>query len=253
MMVYCTCGYHTCKKSYKTKQAKAQHLAGVKAAKKKKTTNSLKNKERSGAQKAAKTRLENYLNASAEEKARIDEIRHQAAVKAIQSRRSKKIKSTKKERPHRNVDWSIAVEKAQNTEKAALEVTKWRINQLTSKTKWQLVEFSGKKGHESVGIVDLLAIRKNHVRMKKKVGLKPGDLFDMVLIQVKGGGASWPSLNDIHRLQILARYYNADNVVLSNWKNEQLNFYRLKDTVNKKKFKSKDAWERVVSPSEIFP
>ena len=216
-------------------------------------TNSLKNKKLSSGQKAAKTRLENYLNASAEEKARIDEIRHQAAVKAIQSRRSKKTKSTKKERPHRNVDWSIAVEKAQNTEKAALEVTKWRINQLTSKTKWQLVEFSGKKGHEAVGIVDLLAIRKNHVRMVKKVGLKPGDLFDMVLIQVKGGSASWPSLNDIQRMQILARYYNADNVVLSNWKNEQLNFYRLKYVDNKKKFISKDVWERVVSPSEIFP
>ena len=42
-MFYCTCGYHTCKKSYKTKRAKAQHLAGVKAAKKKKTVNSHKN------------------------------------------------------------------------------------------------------------------------------------------------------------------------------------------------------------------
>ena len=36
-MFYCTCGYHTCKKSYKTKLARTQHLAGVKAAKKKKT------------------------------------------------------------------------------------------------------------------------------------------------------------------------------------------------------------------------
>jgi len=36
-MFYCTCGYHTCKKSYKTKLARIQHLAGVKAAKKKET------------------------------------------------------------------------------------------------------------------------------------------------------------------------------------------------------------------------
>ena len=35
-MFYCTCGYHTCKKSYKTKLAKAQHLAGVGAANTKK-------------------------------------------------------------------------------------------------------------------------------------------------------------------------------------------------------------------------
>jgi len=212
-----------------------------------------KKKKLSAGQKAAKTRISNYLNASAEEKARIDEIRHQAAIKAIQTRRAKKTKSSKKDKTHRKVDWSLAVEKAQNTGKAALEVTKWRINQITSKTKWQLVEFSGKKGGEAVGIVDLLAIRKDHVKTVKKVGLKPGDLFGMVLIQVKGGGASWPSLDDIKRMQILARYYNADNVVLSNWKNEQLNFYRLKDVDNKKRFTSKDAWERVVSPSEIFP
>jgi len=213
----------------------------------------LKNKKLSAGQKAAKTRISNYINASAEEKAKIDEIRHQAAIKAIQTRRAKKTKSAKKEKPLRKVDWNIAVEKAQNTGKAAIEVTKWRINQLTSKTKWQLVEFSGKRGHEAVGIVDLLAIRKDHVKTVKKVGLKSGDLFDMILIQVKGGGASWPSLNDIQRMQILARYYNADNVVLSNWKNEQLSFYRLKDLNNKKKFTAKDAWERVMTPSEIFP
>jgi len=41
----------------------------------------------SAGQKAAKTRIKNYLKASAEEKARIDEIRHQAAVKANQTRR----------------------------------------------------------------------------------------------------------------------------------------------------------------------
>jgi len=30
-MFYCSCGYHTCKKSYKTKLARKRHLAGVKA------------------------------------------------------------------------------------------------------------------------------------------------------------------------------------------------------------------------------
>ena len=74
----------------------------------------------------------------------------------------------------------------------------------------------------------------------------------MILIQVKGGGASWPSLDDIKRLKILSRYYSADKIVLSTWRNEQLNFYRLKDFDNKKKFTSKEAWVRVASPSEIF-
>jgi hypothetical protein len=211
-----------------------------------------KQKVISPAQKAAKTRIEKYAKASADEKARIDEIRHQAAIKAAQTKKSKKSKTVKPKKPHRDVDWSIAVEKAQNTEKAALEVTKWRINQLTSKTKWQIVEFAGKKGHEAVGIVDLLAIRKDHVKTVKKVGLKPGDLFDMILIQVKGGGASWPSAEDIKRMRILARYYYTDKIVLSNWKNEQLKFYLLKDIDGKHEFKPKDAWNEVKTPDEIF-
>jgi len=36
-MFYCKCGYHTCKKSYKTKLARTQHIAGVKSARKKET------------------------------------------------------------------------------------------------------------------------------------------------------------------------------------------------------------------------
>ncbi len=43
-MFYCTCGYHTCKKSYNTKQAKTQHLAGVGAAKTKKLNSKSKTK-----------------------------------------------------------------------------------------------------------------------------------------------------------------------------------------------------------------
>jgi len=56
----------------------------------------LKSKKLSAGQKAAKTRISNYINASAEEKARIDEIRHQAAIKAIQTRRAKKNKINQK-------------------------------------------------------------------------------------------------------------------------------------------------------------
>jgi len=72
-----------------------------------KIAKSMKTKKLSAGQKAAKTRISNYLNASAEEKARIDEIRHHAAVKAIQTRRAKKSKSPKKEKPHRKVDWNF--------------------------------------------------------------------------------------------------------------------------------------------------
>lgn len=47
---------------------------------------------------------------------------------------------------------------------------------------WQLVSFPGPNGAESRGIVDVLAIRKNH-RATSKVFAR-GDLFEMVIIQV---------------------------------------------------------------------
>jgi len=176
-------------------------------------------------------------------------------IKAIQTRKlkTKGFKQVKTKIP-RKTDWTAAVEKAENTGKAATEITKWRIDQLDSRTRWQLVEFMGRKGKESAGIVDILAIRKDHEKMVKKVGLKPGDLFEVILIQVKGGNASWPSSDDIKRLQKLGRYYNAVDVVMSEWKNEQLSFYRLKESLNqKKKFDAREAWARVSSPSELFP
>jgi hypothetical protein len=53
-------------------------------------------------------------------------------------------------------------------------------------SRWQLVGFPGPGGRESAGIVDLLAIRKNHT--KPKSPFKRGDLFEIILIQIKGGG-----------------------------------------------------------------
>ena len=201
--------------------------------------------EKIAGKKAAQTRAEKYANASLEEKKRIDEIRHLAAIKAHQTR---KLKLQKIPRPHRKVDWGAAVERAQNTEKSALAVTKWRLNQLDIYPRWQLVEFTGKKGHESIGIVDILAIRKDHERMVKKVGLKPGDLFEMILIQVKGGGASWPTLDDIRRLQVLRRYYNAKEVILAELRDFRLNFYRL----NPGQTSTKNSWIKLSSPTEVF-
>ena len=45
-------------------------------------------------------------------------------------------------------------------------------------------------GHESAGIVDLMAIRKDHGTHNSK--FKRGDLFEIILIQIKGGGARLP-------------------------------------------------------------
>jgi hypothetical protein len=41
-------------------------------------------------------------------------------------------------------------------------MTKVRIRRVLSRTRWQLVTFCGEAGGESVGIVDLMAVRKDH-------------------------------------------------------------------------------------------
>ena len=46
-MVQCKCGYHTCKKFYKTEIQLERHQAGVKAAKKKNSGKTITNKVKS--------------------------------------------------------------------------------------------------------------------------------------------------------------------------------------------------------------
>ena len=92
--------------------------------------------------------------------------------------------------------------------------------------RWQLVGFPGPGGRESAGIVDLMAIRKNHV--KPKSPFKRGDLFEIILIQIKGGGAKHPDKAEIKRLRDVAKYYKARDVVLAEWiKGSHLKFYWL--------------------------
>jgi len=131
-------------------------------------------------------------------------------------------------------------EKSFNTAKWAKIMAKWDIK-FSSKGKiWQIVAFEGKKGGESRGIVDLLAIRRDHHYKKKP--LKIGDLFEIILIQVKGGNARRPSLSDIERLNKVGKYYNAKHIILVEWKKSKVrDFYELK---NKKWLK--------VNPKEIF-
>ena len=93
--------------------------------------------------------------------------------------------------------------------------------------RWQFVSFPGPSGGESRGIVDLLAIRRDH---RSGAGaFQPGDLFEMVLVQVKGGTAAWPSFEDITRLKAVQRRYGAKAVVLASWqKGAEPKFHVLK-------------------------
>ena len=127
-----------------------------------------------------------------------------------------------------------ATEKAKLTAKWATTMTKWHIGFVTNgkrlgsakvkpTRRWQLVGFPGPAGRESTGIVDLLAIRKNH--QKPKPPFKRGDLFEIILIQIKGGGAKRPNKSEIKRLRDVAKHYNARDVVLAEWvKGNQLKF-----------------------------
>lgn len=147
-------------------------------------------------------------------------------------------------------DWALAAEKAARSAKWATIMTKWVITRNKSRTTWKIVSFCGPNGCESAGIVDLLAVRKDHGTPKQ--GHKRGDLLEIVLIQVKGGSASWPSITDIARLRKVGRYYRAKNVVLAEWKKgKQPTFYRMKRTLPEG-LHQKEAWVELSSISEVF-
>jgi len=147
-------------------------------------------------------------------------------------------------------DWGAATKKAQKTAKWATTMTKWLITKAGCEPRWQLVAFAGPQGRESRGIVDLIAVRKDH--RSDRAGLKRGDLFDVVLIQIKGGSARWPSLDDARRLAIVRRYYHARAVVLADWKRgKQPTLYRLKRAVPPDGDR-KSAWSLVDAPADVF-
>jgi hypothetical protein len=95
-------------------------------------------------------------------------------------------------------------------------MTKVRIRHVASRTRWQLVSFWGVGGGESRGIVDLLAVRKDHGTPKR--GTKRGDELQLMLIQVKGGGAAMPTEDDARRLRAVAKRHRASRVLLASWK-----------------------------------
>jgi hypothetical protein len=131
--------------------------------------------------------------------------------------------------------------KAQHTAKWARTMTKWLITfSRRTGARWTPVNFGGKTKAEARGIVDLLAIRKDHRHSER--GLKRGDLFDIVLIQTKGGTARGPTPADISRLSKVARHYRAKAVVLAEWQlGKKLVLSKLE----------KDQWQKV-DPVDIF-
>jgi hypothetical protein len=83
--------------------------------------------------------------------------------------------------------------------------------------RWRFISFRGAAQGEWRGIVDVIAIRKNTSQPKNN-RLKRGDLFDVILVQIKGGSAAQPTRDDCIRLREVAKYYRAQAVVQFQWK-----------------------------------
>jgi hypothetical protein len=131
--------------------------------------------------------------------------------------------------------------KAHHTAKWARTMTKWLVTYSRRLgAKWNLVDFGGKTRAEARGIVDLIAIRKDHRR--DGAGLKRRDLFEIVLIQTKGGSAPRPKPDDLARLKRVAKHHRATAIILAEWKRaERLELFKLNGS----------RWLSV-SPDEIF-
>ena len=148
-----------------------------------------------------------------------------------------------------------ATAKASRTARWATTMTRWSIRHRTggkrvgaarkkAVKRWQFVAFAGPNGAESRGIVDLIAIRRDHGTSKSP--LKAGDLFEIVLIQIKGGAARDPNPADIKRLRAVKAHYKARAVVLASWlKGREPTFRVLTNGLGA------NAW-RPVDPLEIF-
>jgi hypothetical protein len=143
--------------------------------------------------------------------------------------------------------WRTAWRTARRTARWAITMTRYRVSRLRTKTAWQLVTFTGPAGGESVGVVDILAVRKCHAPGRN--GLKRGDMLEIVLIQVKGGGAPRPTIDDIRRLRALWTSYNAKAVILAEWKKgKQPTLYKLARRGNDVRC----VWQEMADPLEVF-
>lgn len=137
-------------------------------------------------------------------------------------------------------------------------MTKWSIafdtggkrlgkKRVKARRRWQLVAFNGPHGGESRGILDLMVMRKDH-REHGQDPFKRGDLFEIVLVQVKGGTAARPNREDLERLHAVAKRYRAKAAVLAEWrKGASPVFGRLK----RGRLDPDTAWE-VIDPGQVF-
>jgi len=109
--------------------------------------------------------------------------------------------------------------------------------------RWKFISFRGVGKGEWRGVVDLIAIRKNAKRPAGDI-LKQGDLFDIILIQIKGGSAPPPSASDCRRLWEVRKVYHAKAVVQFQWrKGKSSEFSVLQRSLRWKRTTSRELFE----------
>ncbi|MGD0957401.1 MAG: hypothetical protein ABR953_11325 [Candidatus Acidiferrales bacterium] len=139
-----------------------------------------------------------------------------------------------KAKAKRRADFKRRFKKVAYTKRWAVTMTKVRIRQAVAEKPfpyWHLLVFSGPKRSEARGVVDLIAIRKDHGPPRR--GTKRGDDFQIILIQVKGGYAAMPTAEDAKRLRLVARHHRARRVLLAVWiKGKAAQFFYLRRNLN---------------------
>jgi hypothetical protein len=119
----------------------------------------------------------------------------------------------------RSAEYKRRFKKVAYTKRWAVTMTKVRIRRAVAHKPfphWHLLAFSGPKRNEARGVVDLIAIRKDHGLPRS--GTRRGDTFQIILIQVKGGYAAMPTADDAKRLRAVARHHRACRILLAAWK-----------------------------------
>jgi hypothetical protein len=92
----------------------------------------------------------------------------------------------------------------------------------------------------------MLAIRKDHRQPPR--GFRRGDALQIILIQVKGGSAAEPTLEDEARLRRVAKRHGACDVLFATWKKgTEARFSRLRPASPRG-----EAWEKIPNLDSVF-
>lgn len=155
------------------------------------------------------------------------------------------------------IDYNNRVKLVKATERWAVTMAQVRVRRDAVRAawpRWQFAIFYGPGGRESGGIVDLIAVRKDHKGNGKLIpGLKRGDALEIVLIQVKGGSAAKPTEEDGKRLRVVRRLHRAHHVVLATWKKgKEPDFYLLRPKTNVSATGWKRDWDASVDFRTVF-